>query len=176
MRLVFQIKWEGRAREGVHTFSVVGIDCPIEEPSPFSPKWYAHKCKGAGVRYEAAVSLYTSKIIWIKGPFPCGEFPDAKIFHLFLKKELDKHEMGVADRGYRSISQLSTKMPHQQKAKRKFIGRILAQQETVNQRLKKFGCLCIKFRHDLKDHILYFKAVSVIVQLRLADDNPIYSL
>ncbi|GAX10088.1 hypothetical protein FisN_2Lu360 [Fistulifera solaris] len=42
------INWNSRKKNGVHTFSVDGTDCPINEPSPFSPKWYSHKFKSAG--------------------------------------------------------------------------------------------------------------------------------
>jgi hypothetical protein len=68
--------------------TVDGTDLQIYEPTPFSKKWYSHKFRAAGLRYEVAVCIQTGDIVWFHGPFPCGEWPDLKIFRDGLKKVL----------------------------------------------------------------------------------------
>lgn len=83
LRLLFQVKWENRlnADKGkTCKVTVDGTDCQIFEPRPFSKQWYSHKFKKAGVRYEVAVCIQTGWIVWINGPYPCGAWPDIKIF------------------------------------------------------------------------------------------------
>ena len=65
-----------------------------------NPKWYSHKFKGPGLRYEVAVCIQTGDIVWTAGPFPCGRRPDKKIFKHRLRHMLDQHEMVECDRGY----------------------------------------------------------------------------
>ena len=59
--------------------TVDGTDFRIQEPIPFNPKWYSHKFKGPGLRYEVAICIKTGCIVWVIGPFPAGEWPDRKI-------------------------------------------------------------------------------------------------
>ena len=62
--------------------SVDGTDCPIEMTGK---RWYGHKFKKPGVRYEVGVGIKTGDICWIKGPLPCGEYNDLMVFRLALK-------------------------------------------------------------------------------------------
>jgi hypothetical protein len=39
------------------TITIDGTDFSIYEPTPFSTKWFSHKLKGLGVRYELAISI-----------------------------------------------------------------------------------------------------------------------
>ena len=55
-----------------------GTDCPINEPVPFNPKYYSHKFKGPGLKYELGICIQTGWICWWNGPFPCGN-PDLAI-------------------------------------------------------------------------------------------------
>ena len=59
--------------------SIDGVDFRIMEPSPFSPKWFSHKFRGPGIRYELAICIRTGDIVWTYGGFPCGEWPDLKL-------------------------------------------------------------------------------------------------
>ena len=56
--------------------TVDGTDFRIQEPSPFDPKWYSHKFRGPGLRYEIGVCIKTGWIVWVNGPFPAGAWPD----------------------------------------------------------------------------------------------------
>lgn len=59
--------------------SLDGTDFRIREPQPFNKKWFSHKFKAAGVRYEIGISIVEGEIVWASGGFPCGEWPDLKI-------------------------------------------------------------------------------------------------
>ena len=71
--------------------TVDGTDFRILEPSPFSKKWYSHKFRGPGLRYEVAVGIQSGHIVWTNGPFPAG-VPDIVIFRYSLKNKLVEGE------------------------------------------------------------------------------------
>ena len=64
------INWEDRNLDGNEgneiRISIDGTDCPIQEPSPFSPKWFIHKFKGPDIRYELGVAI-NGNIVWVYG-------------------------------------------------------------------------------------------------------------
>ena len=60
--------------------SVDGTDYKIREPTKFSPKWYSHKFRGPGLRYEIGLSIQTDTIAWTNGPFEAGQWSDLRIF------------------------------------------------------------------------------------------------
>ena len=65
--------------------TVDGTDFRIREPHPFNKeRWFSKKFKGPGVRYEVGICIQTGWIVWLNGPFPCGEFPDLKIAKMEL--------------------------------------------------------------------------------------------
>lgn len=148
-----------------------GTDCPIEEPKPFSGKWFSHKFKGSGLRYEVGLSIFSGELIWIYGPFPCGQYPDLSIFRMRMKQLLLPGERTVADNGYRDPAcaipeQFSGDSTHK---------RIRARHEIVNWRLKKFFVLSHKFRHDLSRHSACFHAIAELAKLELARE-PLFSI
>ena len=63
--------------------SIDAADFKILIPKPFNKKWYSHKSESAGLRYEIAICIQTGRMVWTKGPFPCGVWPDIKIFRTF---------------------------------------------------------------------------------------------
>ena len=76
--------------------SVDGTDFQIYQWEPFWKGWFSHKFKGPGVRYEVGVCILTGDIVWLHGPFPCGLWPDLKIFRKSLKQQLLEGEKVVA--------------------------------------------------------------------------------
>lgn len=151
--------------------TVDGTDFRIQEPSLFSPGWYSHKFKSAGVRYEVAVSINGGDIVHVNGPFPCGHNPDIIIFRSKLINMLGPNEMVEADRGYRGEPTkvripVDYKTPLQEQLKNTARGR----QETVNRPFKQFGILAQRFRHhvsmeDMSLHKTAFEAVAIITQM-----------
>ena len=79
--------------------TVDGTDFRIQEPIPFNPKWYSHKFKGPGLRYEVAICIKTGWIVWVNGPFPAGEWSDRKIAQAGINHHLDDNECYVGDGG-----------------------------------------------------------------------------
>lgn len=147
------------------TASVDGTDFKIEEPQPFACKWFSHKFKGPGVRYEVSLSLEGCDIVYVNGPFPCG-VPDINIYRAGLKNQLREDELLIADKGYQGESQLLLS-GEGTKLQTEAIKLIRARHETLNSRLKNFGCLSSVWRHDLDKHWISFYSVIVITQLSL---------
>eukprot|EP00171_Calliarthron_tuberculosum_P019284 IDg19284t1 len=98
----FYISWDTRLRSSQYNrcfVTVDGTDCSIMEPQPFNRRWFSHKLRSAGIRYEIALSI-NGDIVWVNGPYPCGSHPDVVIFRDRLKSELLPGELVLADNGY----------------------------------------------------------------------------
>lgn len=150
--------------------SLDGTDCPIEEPHPFSPRWFSHKFNGAGLRYEVGVSINHEDIVWINGPFPCGEFNDLSIAREELIYRLDADEMVIADKGYHDDRFFINPLGYPQSAVAQ--KQIMAKHENVNKRLKEFEVLKAKFRHNIIEmHQRCFYAVATITQLKIQESK-----
>lgn len=158
--------------------TVDGTDFRIREQKPFWSGWYSHKFKGPGLRYEVAVSIQSGDIVRVNGPFPFGHWPDIKIFRLDLMHELLEGERVEADKGYRGEPQavalpgeeLENPKRHEEKRTAR------ARHETMNRRLKHWGCLFHVFRHDLRKHARIFQSVAVITQLAIENGEPLFGV
>jgi len=180
---LLQIIWDNRKKHDSGDDCLVSVDCTdveIQEPKPFSSKWYSHKHNGPGLRYEVALSLKRGDIVWIHGPFPCGKWPDIAIFRVSLKSFLDENERVEVDNGYRGEDPISCKTPggissmiDNRIVERK---RIRARHETVNARLKSFSVLKQVYRHALIDHVDVFSAVAVLVQLGIEEGERLFDI
>jgi len=156
--------------------SVDGADCRIPE---HGREFYSHKFKKSGLRYEVGVSLKKGDLVWINGPFPCGLWPDIKIFRDSLLSNLDESERVEADDGYIGEAPGKVKCPKSfaNRAENEAMqARARRRQETINKRLKQWGCLSQMFRHDLVKHGTFFRAVAVITQLSIDAGEPLFSI
>ena len=115
-------------------------DFRIQEPIPFNPKWYSHKFKGPGLRYEVAICIKTGWIVWVNGPFPAGEWPDRKIAQAGINHHLDENECYVGDGGYYDGRQWAETPTGYNNHEQKMYAMARACHETVNRRFKQFGC------------------------------------
>jgi hypothetical protein len=184
--LLLQVVWENRkiGWNGQPTcqscrISVDGTDFRIQEPRQpkFDKKWYSHKFKGPGVRYEVGIAIHTCHIVWISGPYECGSWPDIKIAYDGLIQNLDEGEKFVADNGYKTGGVYSAIFDQLADDDEKAIhSRIRARHEIVNGRLKKWGALSNRFRNRLDRHGLVFAAVTLITQLGLRDESVPFEL
>lgn len=174
--------WENRLEDDIDNdclVSIDGTDFKIQEPQHWSPAWYSHKFKGPGVRYEVALAIRTGHMVWINGPFPCGDYSDTTIFRLGLAKYLDIGERVEADKGYRADDPSLAKTPDSlwsDPLLSDMQAGVRARHETVNKRLKQFNILKQEYRHDLLDHGTVFRAVAVITQLSLQLGEPLYDV
>ena len=141
----------------------------IYEPRPFNKKWFSKKFKGPGVRYEVAICIQTGWIVWINGPFPCGEWPDRKIALSDIVEMLEGDERVVADNGYRGHPHYFDTpwrwLDNVHQRVRKSLAR--ARHECINRRFKQWGILSQPFRHPLAKHGVVFMAVANIEQISL---------
>ena len=164
----FQIKLSYRF-QGDHghaaLMTIDGTDFPIYEPTQWSPSWFSQKFNGPGVRYEVAVAINTGDICWINGPFPCGRFPDLKIFKIGLKQRLHQTERVWADRGYRGDLKCITPCDAVSDAHSVEMGIARARHETINGRFADWQCLNQVWRHQRSKHNMTFQAIAMVTQL-----------
>jgi hypothetical protein len=156
----------------------------MQEPWPFniihSPVWFGHKFKGAGLRYEVGLSIIGGDIVWLNGPFPCGQMNDMQIFRDFgMKDALEEGERVEADDGYAALDPEYVKTrssPLHSIEMRDVRNSIRARHETVNKRLKQWGVLREVFRHDSSKHSMCFRAVAVLTQLSIENGEPLFPI
>ena len=172
------ICWENRNMHGnagnAIRVSIDSIDCRIQEPSPFEEKWYSHKYKGPGIRYEVGVGINGS-IVWVHGGFPCREWSDLKIAQDVILHYLDDGEKLLADGGYRGDERIITPDGLNNSVSRiRSVCR--ARHENINARLKNFNVLSDTYRHNLKKHPMCFHAVANIVQAELLIEDTLFKI
>ena len=68
---------------------------------PYNKGEYSKKFNHSALKYEIAIDCYTSKIVWLNGPFRGGEH-DANIFNSVMQEKIPKGKFAVADRVYRN--------------------------------------------------------------------------
>ena len=156
-----------KAYAGQNIFITVdGTDFWVPEPKPFNKGYYSHKYKHAGLRYEIGICIATGWIVWINGPYPCGDWPDLRIARHSLHDALCRDEMYIADGGYNDGYQYAVTPTgvHEFEDRQRATAR--ARHETVNNCIKVYHCLrAHSYRHELKKHGTIFHAVANIIQL-----------
>lgn len=144
-------------------------------------KWYSHKFKGPGIRYEIGIAIQTGDLCHLAGPFPPGKYNDLQIFRMRLKQKLIKDnrfckEKVEADDGYLGEplwiclpGELGGGGERQRTAK----GLARNRQETIkNRRFKQWGVLRERYRHDLKMHGTIVRAIAAVIQIDMRSGNP----
>ena len=162
-----------------------GVDFEIQEPFPFkkdySEKWFSHKFKGPGLRYEILLCIQTGDIVSVSGPFPCGSWPDLEIFKL-KTPELDAGERVEADRGYSGLDPYITKTPstpyviNSRSEYTDMQNTVRARQETVNKRFKQWACMRKVFRHCASKHSYVLRSVATITQICIEMGEPLFEV
>jgi hypothetical protein len=127
--------------------------------------------------YEIILSLTSSKVLSINGPFPAG-VPDMSVFRSDdgIMNKIPPERRLIADRGYNGCDEkLSVPNDHDTLRASKFKGRARSRHETFNGRLKEFNILNQSYRHSPKkvdvdtydDHKTLFESVCILVQYDL---------
>ena len=175
MMVVFQLQDRFRyAAQNVALMSIDGTDCRIQEPRPFNKRWFSHKFHSAGLRYEVGLAI-DGGIVWISGPFPCGEWPDLAIARAGILQMLEFGEKVIADAGYRGDNRVISPSGLNNFSAR-LHSLIRARHETLNARLKIFNVLSHVFRHNIMKHSMCFHAVANIVQLEIEAGFELFSV
>lgn len=176
------IVWPANWGNDVWIITVDGTHCWVKEPT--HPDWsqdksyFSHKHKKAGLNYELAISISTSQVVWMNGPFPAGR-SDNKIFaDDGLKQRLEAiGKKAIGDRGYNGHRHVcSTFNAHDSRGVRKFKSRALKRHETFNNLTKRFDCLTNRFRHGVDKFATFFEAICVLCQYQIEDDMPLYDV
>ena len=136
----------------------------------YGKKWYSHKFKHSGLRYEVALSIKTGWICWISGPWNPGQWNDLEIFRMSLVTFLDSFERVEADDGYIGEAPLKVRCPRcvtVPEERKEMMARVRNRQETINKRFKDWAILNTQFRHDMRMHRDVFAAIAVICQIAI---------
>ena len=99
--------------------------------------------------------MQTGHIVWVYGPFPCGAWPDLKMFRRKLMHMLEFGECVEADKGYMGEE-------HHTKVKTRKGSVARARHETINALLHNWNAFTSTFRHGI-----VFDSVAVITQLMI---------
>jgi hypothetical protein len=180
-----KIEWifNNNGHQEFFILSVDGVHCRIHEPrTQPSSGWYSKKFNKADLVYEIGVAIYTSKIVWVNGPFPAGQ-NDMKVFRKpgGLMSRIPDNCKAIGDEGYRGEpSKVSTKNEFNSDKVKRFENRVRARHETVNSRLKAFGVLNQVFRSKgdgrMEKHKSAFEACCVIVQYEMDNGSPLFKV
>jgi hypothetical protein len=157
---------------------VDGTDFRIETPYGEHKKFYSHKFKKSGLRYEVAISIQAGDIVWVNGPFPCGQWPDIKIFRRSLIKKLPFGEKVEADDGYRG-EPYHVRLPNEtggSEVHKKVKQDVRSRHESCNKRFKECEILNQVFRHGVDKHRDVFLAVAALTQINIRSGNPLWQV
>lgn len=161
--------------------TVDGTDFSIGEPTPFNNAWKSPKAKGASVKYEVAISIYSGDIVWIYGPHQ-GSKHDYSILKESLKKMLDEGEMVETDAGYGVVRKgvgsdgiIRSKNDYMSKQEQQEKSQLRARHETLNHRLKTWGILKQQFRNNKKLHQYVFYAIAVMTQMSIDNGDVLFA-
>lgn len=151
--------------------TIDGTDMPVE--LSFNEAFFSVKFKHSGFKYEVGVCIKTGYIVWINGPFRCGQ-NDLNVARIALIGALDHGESAVADGGYRGEDHAIRTPLEGSEIERRMQATARSRHETVNERLKIFNVLGppARFRHTLSFHSSCFRAVAVITQLSFENGSP----
>jgi hypothetical protein len=174
LKIHFESRFKNASFNATVYTSLDGTDCAIQEPSPFDRKWFSHKLRTAGLRYEIGLCIKTGEMVWVFGGLPCGEYPDLRLARLLFTSQLQPGEKVVADKGYRDNRYFINPLddPDSSILQKS----IMARHETINRRIKQFHVLTDTFRHDIDKHQICFYAVCNLTQLMLLNGEPLYEV
>ena len=159
--------------------SVDGVDFKTWEPSTGQfnrdPSWCSGKMKASACRCELAIDVWSSKLVWINGPFKAGSHNDVRIFKDDLIHKIPTGKKVIADRGYAGLEKCvcipSTRdAPHV----RKFSSRVRCRHETFNGRIKNFSSMNETWIHGIEKHKMALEAVCVILQYQMDNGSPLF--
>lgn len=185
--LSFQkIMWPGEYNDPNHPHficSVDGVDFITYERQhpefPIDKTTMSHKFKHGAVKYEVAIDVFKSKVVWISGPYK-GGVHDKVIFSNGLKNMIPAGKKVICDRVYGSQQNVEDHaklaLPSRCDAPRlhNFKARVRARHESFNGRLKTFKCLKDEFRHRYFRHEAVFRSVVTILIYGMEFGAPLF--
>lgn len=101
-------------------------------------------------------------IVWIRGPFKCGEKSDLSIFREEFRQNLSSREVLIAEATY-----LDNRCIYNDGMDLLLLKSYRARHESVFGRLKSFNVLNHRFRHEITKHSSCLFAAANLVQIAL---------
>jgi hypothetical protein len=165
--------------------SVDGTDFKVWERKhpkfPYDKGQYSHKFNHGALKYEIAMDIYRSKVVWISGPHRGGMHDKSIFVDMGLKDKIPVGKLVVSDRVYgnKKIPGDHAKMslPNAQDDRElaNFKARIRARHETFNGRLKAYKSLSDTFHHNPDHHKHLFLAICVTVQYQMDNGGKMFA-
>ena len=185
--LLPQILWDNRKRNDIGNTclaSIDGADFRIKgtklDSGDSDPRFFSYKFKAPGLRYMVALSIRTSDIVYLAGPYLPGVYNDLMIFRdCGIKDEMEQREKVEADDGYKAECPAYTLVPgwHNTRTdQKKMKARVRMRHEHVNKRMKNFKCLLERFRSSPSKHSCCFRAVAIVTQLSMETGEPMIDM
>jgi hypothetical protein len=160
----------------MYIVSVDGVDFKVWEMKhpmmPIDKGGYSHKFNHGALKYEIAIDVYTSKVVWISGPHKAGVH-DKTIFMKGLQAKIPQGKKVVTDRVYGAKAEpnhhekLALPNPCDNPLLANFKARVRSRHESFNGRIKCFRSLADTYHHDHKKHGHVFEAIAVTVQYQM---------
>lgn len=148
---------------------------PRDRHLPYDRKWYCYKFGSAGVRYLITTCIQTGLLVAIHGPFPCGLWPDIKIYKKYLKPKLEPNELVESDRGFPDKT-VRAPGDYVCKSEKRAKSRVAARHEGMNGRIKSFKCMEHRFRHGVHNHKSFFCVAAVSAQMMYKQYGAAYDV
>ena len=160
--------------------SVDCTDCKVSKIAGADFRSFkSHKFKEPELRYEVALCIKTGFIVWVMGPFACGDWPDVSCFRFAVKGLLEVGERVEADDGYVGEDPTTAKVPgsmaHSQDDSALLVRSLVRRRhETANKRFKQFNAIANIFTRHVSKHALFAHSVINIVQIGImhGEKNP----
>ena len=180
-KIVWPASWDDpNVDTPVFLLSVDGTHCPIQEPTKNhkyskNPKYYSHKFNRSGLAYEVGISIFTSQVVWVNGPFPAGMGDDDIFFGKGLKDRIPAGKKVIADGVYKrqDLPMVRTAYKADSPLVRLFKRRVRARHESFFGKMKVFNVLNDVFRHGESFHATCFMACVVICQFQI-EEVPLF--
>ena len=175
---MFKISFDNRkigSAPGQRVFVTLdGTDFPCNEAHPFDQSLFSYKLNAAGIRYDVAINIVTGDIVYWSGGDGAGVYNDLEIARNGVVHLLDSGERILADKGYKDDRYFI--YPSDLRGDNCMIKKITGRHENINARLKVWGFLRNRFRHDIPTHNRMFGATIEIEQFKLKNGNRLQNI
>jgi hypothetical protein len=165
--------------------SVDGTDFKVWEKKhptmPIDKGQYSHKFNHGGLKYEIAIDVYRSKVVWISGPHRAGMHDKTVYAEMGLRNKIPHGKKVITDRVYGSQAEpehhikLALPNPSDNKELANFKARVRARHESFNGRLKFYRSLSDTYHHPAANHVHVFEAVCVTVQYQMDNGAELFA-
>ena len=148
---------------------------PRDDEMRRNPKNYSFKHNFAGLNYQVAVHLFKDQIAYAHTGDP-GSVHDLTAMRNEFIGLLPEGARVVADSGFTGKSEEEKRIfavanPFDTERSRQFKKRAKPRQESVNKRLKDYGCLDHRWTDGIARHHIAFGACLVLVQYAIEDTS-----